>query len=231
MIKIRDVLRLRHESHLTERQIAATVGVSRSTVQQCLGRAHAAAIGWPLPADLDEAQLRTRLYPQPERAAASVPPPDFAHVHQELKRPGVTRDLLWREYLTQHPEGLRYTAFCNHYRRWLRRQDLVLRQDHVAGDKLFVDYAGHTVPIIDRYSGEARAAQIFVAVLGMRNYTYAEASLTQQLPDWLASHGRAFDYFGGAPRAIVPDNLKSAVTKARRYEPDLNRAYQQFAEH
>lgn len=161
----------------------------------------------------------------------SIALPDFAHVHQELKRAGVTRDLLWREYLAAHPQGLKYTAFCNHYRRWLARQSVVLRQEHVPGDKLFVDYAGQTVPIVDRHSGEARAAQVFVAVLGASNYTYVEATWTQKLPDWLGSHVRALGYFGGAPRAVVPDNLKSAVTKARRYEPELNRAYHEFAEH
>ena len=231
MIKIREVLRLRFEARLTERQIAAAVGVSRSTVQQCLLRARAAAITWPLPPELDEGALGARLYPQPHAMPANAAMPDFAVVHQELKRPGVTRELLWREYQAAHPQGFRYTAFCNHYRRWLGRQDLVLRQDHVPGDKMFVDYAGQTVPLTDRYTGEVRCAQIFVAVLGASNYTYAEATLSQQLPDWLGSHARALEYFGGAPRAVVPDNLKSAVTKARRYEPDLNRSYQEFAEH
>jgi transposase len=231
MRKIREVLRLRFEAHLSERQIAAIVGCSRSTVQQCLQRAQAAAIGWPLPPELDEVALQGQLYPQPHALPASLAMPDFALVHQALKRVGVTRELLWREYLAAHPEGLKYTAFCNHYRRWLARQNLVLRQDHLPGDKLFVDYAGQTLPIIDRHSGEAHAAQIFVAVLGASNYTFAEASWTQKLADWLASHVRALEYFGGAPSAIVPDNLRSAVTKARRYEPELNHAYQEFAEH
>jgi transposase len=216
---------------LSERQIAAVVGCSRSTVQQCLQRAQAASIGWPLPPELDESALQGQLYPQPHAVPASIAMPDFAHVHQELKRAGVTRELLWREYLAAHAEGLKYTAFCNHYRRWLARQALVLRQDHLPGDKLFVDYAGQTVPITDRVSGERREAQIFVAVLGASNYTFAEASWTEKLPDWLASHVRALEYFGGIPRAVVPDNLKSAVTKARRYEPELNRAYHEFAEH
>ena len=129
------------------------------------------------------------------------------------------------------PTGLRYTAFCNHYRRWCATQEVVFRQVHTPGDKLFVDYAGHTLPVIDRLTGEEHRAQIFVAVLGASNYTYAEATGSQSLPDWLGSHVRALQYFGGAPRAIVPDNLKSGVTKAHRYEPDVNPAYQEFAEH
>lgn len=125
---------------------------------------------------------------------------DFAHVHRELARPGVTRDLLWREYREREPTGLAYTAFCNHYRRWLATQELVLRQEHLPGDKLFVDYAGQTVPIVDRFTGETWAAQIFVATLGASNYSYVEATASQQLPDWLGSHVRALQYFGGAPR-------------------------------
>jgi transposase len=162
---------------------------------------------------------------------ADYPLPDFAAVHVELARKGVTRWLLWSEYKATHPDGLQYTAFCNHYRRWRLQQSAVLRQVHAPGDKLFVDYAGQTVDIIDRHTGEVRHAQIFVAVLGCSNYTFAEATWTQTLPDWLGSHVRALQFFDGTPAAIVPDNLKSGVVKARRYEPDLNPAYQDFAEH
>lgn len=230
MRKIREVLRLKVEAGLSDRQIAAAVGSARSTVQECLRRCRAAGIRWPLPPELDEAQLLARLY---RRIAplAVVRLPDFAAVHRELARAGVTRQLLWEDYKAAHPEGLQYTAFCVHYQRWLATQELVFRQVHAPGEKLFVDYAGHTVPILDRHTGEERCAQIFVAVLGASNYTYAEATFSQSLPDWLGAHVRALEYFGGAPRAVVPDNLKSAVKKAHRYEPDLNPAYQEFAEH
>lgn len=230
MRKIKDVLRLKFEAHLSDRQIAAAVGSSRSTVQECLRRCREAGIGWPLPGDCDEPALIERLYRR-LAAARRVAEPDFATVHRELSRRGMTRELLWQEYKTAHPEGVQYTAFCNQYRRWLARHELVFRQIHSPGEKLFVDYAGQTIQVIDRHSGEARSAQIFVAVLGASNYTYAEATWTQRVPDWLGSHTRALQYLGGVPRAIVPDNLKSAVLKAHRYEPDINPAYQEFAEH
>ena len=157
--------------------------------------------------------------------------PDFAKLHAELKRPGVTRMLLWQEYKSAQPDGWQYSVFCDQYRRWLGRQDVVLRQTHQPGDKLFVDYAGQTIGITDRLTGLLRPAQIFVAVLGASNYTYAEATWTQMLADWLGSHVCTLQFFGGVPRAIVPDNLKSGVSRACRYEPALNPAYQDFAEH
>ncbi|MCL4851095.1 MAG: IS21 family transposase, partial [Bryobacteraceae bacterium] len=144
---------------------------------------------------------------------------------------GVTRLLLWEEYKAVHADGWQYSVFCDQYRRWRARQELVLRQEHAPGDKLFVDYAGQTVPITDRLTGECRPAQVFVAVLGCSNLSYAEATWTQALPDWLGSHVRALQAIGGVPRAIVPDNLRSGVQKAHRYEPVINPAYQDFAEH
>ncbi len=230
MRKIRDVLRLKFEAGLSDRQIAVAIGSSRSTVQECLKRARLAQLGWPLAPQLDDAMLLARLYRRPG-AATKAPLPDFPHIFRELSRVGVTRQLLWEEYKATHPDGLQYTAFCIRYRRWLGSQERVLRQAHVPGDKLFVDYAGPTVPITDRHTGELRPAQIFVAVLGASNYTYAEATWTQRVPEWLGSHVRALQYFGGSPRAIVPDNLKSGVLRAHRYEPDINPAYQDFAEH
>lgn len=230
MRKIRETLRLKFEAGLTDREIATSVGASRSTVQECLRRVREAGLGWPLPDELDESALWARLYRRAP-APVTVPLPDCAHVHRELSRRGVTRELLWHEYKSAHPDGLQYTAFCNHYRRWRASQEVVFRQIHAPGDKLFVDYAGHTMPVVDRATGAVRYAQLFVAVLGCSNYTYAEATWSQTLPDWLGSHTRALNYFGGIPRAIVPDNLKSGVTRAHRYEPDLNPAYQAFAEH
>lgn len=227
--KIREVLRLKAEG-FSDRQIAASIGSARSTVQECIRRAREAELAWPLPVELDEAALHARLY---RRAVplSRTPQPDFAYLHRELARRGVTRLLLWEEYKAAHPDGWQYSVFCDQYRRWLARQELVLRREHAPGDKLFVDYAGQTVPILDRHTGEARAAQIFVAVLGCSNFTHAEASWTQGAADWLASHVRALAAFGGVPRAIVPDNLKSGVKKAHRYEPEMNPAYQDFAEH
>lgn len=230
MRKIREVLRLTFEAHLSARQVAVSVGIGRSTVQECLQRAQAAAVSWPVPAELDDAQLEARLYPV-KRAVSALVLPDFASVHRELQRKSVTRDLLWREYRAAQPNGLQYTAFCVRYRRWRKSADPVMRFEHRAGDKLFVDYAGQTVAVIDRHTGELRAAQIFVAVLGCSNYTFAEATWSQTLPDWLGSQVRALNFFGGAPAAIVPDNLKSAVNKPHRYDPDLNPAYVEFAEH
>jgi len=227
--KIREVLRLK-AAGISDRKIAAAIGCSRSTVQLCLKRAAAAGIGWPLPDELDDAELEVRLYPKAPLLNAR-PAPDFAALRRELSRAGVTRMLLWQEYKASHPEGWQYSVFCDRYRRWLATQDPVLRLEHAPGEKLFVDYAGQTVPVIDRHTGEERAAQIFVAVLGHSNYTYAEASGSQQLPDWLGSQVRALEYLGGVPQAIVPDNLKSAVSRAHRYEPELNPSYQDFAEH
>ena len=227
--KIREVLRLKAEG-FSDRQIGVAIGSARSTVQECIKRAREAGMAWPLPPGLDETALQERLYRRVV-PLSRTPQPDFAHLHTELARRGVTRLLLWEEYKAEHPDGWQYSVFCDQFRRWRSRQELVLRQAHIPGDKLFVDYAGQTVPITDRHTGEVRDAQIFVAVLGASNYTFAEATWTQSLPDWLGSHVRALAHFGGVPRAIVPDNLKSGVTKARRYEPELNPAYQDFAEH
>jgi transposase len=231
MRKVREVLRLKFAAGLSDRQIAASVGSARSTVQECLRRAAAAKVTWPVPDALDDARLEALLYP-PIVAAITVPLPDFAHLHRELSRPGVTRRLLWEEYRAQHPDGLQYSAFCDHYRAWRERSvEPVMRFEHRAGDKCFVDYAGHTVPIIDRHTGEIREAQVFIASLGCSNYTFAEATASQSLPDWLGSHVRAVEYFGGAPAAFVPDNLKSGVQKPHRYDPELNPAYAEWAEH
>lgn len=227
--KIREVLRLK-AAGLSDRKIAAAIGSARSTVQECISRAARAGLVWPLADDLDEQALHARLYRR-SVPLSHRPQPDFAQVRAELARAGVTRLLLWQEYKAAQPQGWQYSVFCDQYRRWLAGQELVLRQEHLPADKLFVDYAGQTVPILDRHGGPARAAQIFVAVLGCSNYTYAEATWTQTLPDWLGSHVRALQFIGGVPAAIVPDNLKSAVARAHRYEPQLNPSYQDFAEH
>jgi transposase len=230
MRKISEVLRL-HAAGLSARQIARSVGSARSSVAQCLERAKGAGVQWPLPPEVDEAELERRLYPPVAMAQAPRPAIDFAALQAQLRQPGVTLTLLWEEYHREQPDGYRYSRFCDLYRQWLGRVDVVMRQEHRAGETLFVDYAGHTVPIIDRLTGEVRPAQVFVAVLGASSYTYAEATGSQSLPDWLGSHVRALEYFGGCPRLIVPDNLKSAVKRPHRYEPEINPAYQELADH
>lgn len=232
MRKIKDILRLKWDCRLSNRQVAASCAVARSTVAETLRRAEMAGLTWPLPADLTDTELEARLYPAPPGPASALRPiPDWATVHQELTRPGVTLALLWQEYRAAQPEGYQYSRFCDHYRAWRATLDRCLRQEHRAGEKLFVDYAGQTVPVHDRATGAVRPAQIFVAVLGASNYTYAEATWTQTLPDWIASHVRALEFFGGAPQILIPDNLRSGVTRACRYEPELNPTYADLAQH
>jgi transposase len=182
---------------------------------------------------MTDAELESRLFPSLKLSVAR-PLPDWGEVHRELKqrkKTGVTLQLLWIEYKEREPEGLQYSQFCELYRRWRSKLDLVLRQQHALGEKGFVDYAGQTVPVIDRSTGEVRDAQVFVGVLGASNYTYAEASWTQELPAWIQAHVRMFEYFGGVPRLLVPDNLKAGVRSACYYEPDLNPTYHDLAVH
>ena len=232
MRKIKEVLRLKWVSGLSNRQIAASCGIGRPTVSEYLRRAELAGLRWPLPDDLDEARLERLLFPPPpDLPAQQRGIPDWANIHGELKRPGVTLFLLWQEYRQAYPDGYQYSWFCEHYRAWQGKLDLVMRQDHRAGEKLFVDYAGQTVPVIDQTTGEVRQAQIFVAVLGASNYIYAEATWSQSLPDWIGSHVRTFRFLGGVPELVVPDNLRAGVSKAHRYEPDTNPTYQDMASH
>ena len=233
MRKYTEVLRLRFELDLSQDQIARSCSISQGSVSKCLRRARAAGISWPLPEDWDEAQLEEALFGHPLRRYESRrPTPDFARLHQELQsHRHLTLQLLWEEYRQSHPDGYGYSRFCELYHRWRRRLDVVLRQDHKAGEKLFVDYAGDTVPIHDPKGGPPRQASIFVAVLGASNYTYAEATWSQGLEDWLGAHVRAFEFLGSVPRLVVPDNAKTGVSRACRYEPDLNPAYQEMARH
>ena len=232
MRKIREVLRLKYANQASERAIAKSCSVARSTVADYLRRVSAAGLSWPLPPDLDDESLEQLLFPcAPPVPAGERPLPDWDYVHKELRRKGVTRFLLWQEHKSSHPAGLGYTQFCDRYLQWRGRQDPVMRQVHKAGEKQFVDYAGQTVPVTDRHTGEVRFAEVFVAVLGASSYTYCEATWSQGLPDWIASHIRAFEFFGGVPEVLVPDNLKSGVTSAHLYEPDLNPTYQDMAVH
>lgn len=232
MHQIEEILRL-HAAHLSQPQIARALCLSLGVVNKYLQAARRAKLSWPLTAELTAEQLQQRLFPVAQSLTLwPKEMPDFAHVHQELKRKGVTRLLLWEEYAARHPQQhYSYSRFTELYQDYRRRLRVTLRQTHRAGEKLFVDYAGPTVDIIDRETGEVRAAQIFVAVLGASNYTYVDATWTQTLPDWCASHVRAFEFLGGVPEIVVPDNLKAAVTQASRYEPVLNRTYTEMLAH
>lgn len=233
MRKIRDILRLRLAAELSIRDIHASTKVSVGAIQKLLSKARELELDWPLPDELDDTRLARLFYPQADtRASSRYQVPEWPRIHQELKRKGMTKQLLWEEYTQQYPNRCySYSQFCDRYNHWRGRQKRSMRQTHQAGDKCFVDYAGQTVPIICAETGEIRPAQIFVAVLGASNYTYAEATWTQALPDWLGSHVRAFEYFGGTSAIVVPDNLRSGVSRACRYDPDLNPSYQQLADH
>jgi len=232
MRQVREVLRLKWACGLSDRQIAQGLRISRPTVADYVRRAQRAGLSWPLPEPLDDPSLERQLEATVDPPAQpSRPMPDWATVHQELKRKGVTLFLLWQEYKACHPDGVQYSWFCEAYNKWALKLDVVMRQRHRAGDKLFIDYAGQTVPVVAPGSGEVREAAIFIAVLGASNSTYAEATWSQSLPDWIGSHMRAFEAFGGVPQVLVPDNLKAAVTRAHRYEPELNRTYADLARH
>lgn len=232
MRKIRHVLKLARETGLTQRQIARSLSMSPTTVGEYLRRAAQAGLCWPLPAHWDDAMLEASLFPAvPPAEREARPLPEWVAVHREYQRKGVTLVLLWEEYKAVHPDGVEYSQFCDRYRAWVGKQRLVMRQHHRAGEKLFVDYAGQTVAVIDPRTGELRQAQIFVACLGASHYTYADATWTQTLPDWIGSHIRCLEFLGAVPELLVPDNLRSAVTRACRYEPVANATYTEFADH
>ena len=232
MRKVREVLRLRHALGVSERQIAVTVGISRSTVGEYLRRAAVIGITWPVPEGMDDGELERRLFTPPTfDEKPGQPLPDWSYVHKELKRRGVTLLLLWEEYRAEHADGYGYSRFCDLYRAWRGTISATMRQTHGPAEKLFVDFAGDTVPVFDAATGTERRAHIFVAVLGASNYTYAEARWTEGLADWIGAHVNAFAAIGGVPKAIVCDNLKAGVTATCRYEPGINRTYQELAEH
>jgi transposase len=231
MRKIRDVLRLSAEG-LSTRQIAASLGIGRTTLRGYLDRATELGLTWPLPADMSDTDLERRLFHRAQQNTQRIEAqPEWPHIHRELRRKGVTLSLLWEEYRAVHPDGYGYSRFCELYTRWEGKLSPVMRQRHPAGERLFVDYAGRTIDVIDPETGEVRTAQVFVAVLGASNYTFVEATWTQSLPDWIASHVRALNFFGGVPAQIVSDNLKAGVTKACFYEPIINRTYTDMAAH
>ncbi len=231
MKHIIEVLRLKYEAQLSHEKIARACGLSKGVVSKYVSLTKAKGITWPLPEGMDEVSLEAQLFPAPEPPTRFVQPDGF-QIHQELKRKGVTLQLLWAEYVARHGEqAYRYTQFCHHYREWRARQRRSLRQLHRAGEKAFIDYCGPTVPIVDRQTGKIRDAQVFVGALGASSYTYAEATWTQSLPDWIGSHQRMLRFFGGVPELLVPDNLKAAVTRASRYVPQVNTTYAEMAAH
>ena len=232
MKKIRDVLRLTHELKLSVRQVCEATGVGKTAVGEYVSRARVLGITWPVPPEIDDAELERRLFvPAGFRDGTARAVPDWAKVHEELKRRGVTLMILWEEHRAECQDGHGYSQYCELYSRWRKRLSPVMRQTHIAGDKLFVDWAGDTVDIIDQMTGEVHAAHLFVAVLGASSYTYAEARWSERLPDWIGAHVNALDFLGGVPKAAVPDNLKTGITKPSRYEPGINRTYQDLADH
>ena len=231
MRKITEALRLHHECGRTQREISRAIGASPTTVGDYLRRAKAAGLSYPLPSGLDEPALELRLFPSVVPSDVVRPEPDWVWVHKEMRKKSVTLELLWQEYKAGHPDGYQYSWFCERYRQWVGRLSVTMRQTHTPGDKLFVDYAGQTLPIIDGLTGKIRHAQLFVAVLGASNYTFAEATWTQQLPDWIGSHVRTFEFIGGVTEIVVPDNLKSGVKHPSYYDPELNPTYRDLAEH
>jgi transposase len=232
MRKIRELLRLRWERQLPQRVIASSLGLSQGSVSEYLNRARRAGLTWPLPDGLGDAPLEALLFPPPPDIPSDQRlVPDWSVVHRDLRRPNVTLALLWEEYRAATTDGFGYSWFCELYREWAGRLKPTLRQVHIAGERLFVDFAGHAMEVIDAATGEIGRAEVFVAVLGASSFIYAEATASQALADWIGAHVNALTALGGVPRQIVSDNLKAGITKACFYEPTVNRTYADMAAH
>lgn len=234
MHRVREVCRLKYDCRLSNRKIARACGVDRDTVGMYLQRAEKFGLRWPFPAELTDAEIEARLFPKPiQPAGAQRPLPDCAYIYEELrshKNLNLTLMQIWIEYKERHHEGLQYTQFCEHYHRWRKKLDYVMRQEHRAGDKMFVDFCDGLL-LVNQETGEITRTHLFVGVWGLSNFTYAEAVLDQSAPSWARCHVRAFAYSGAVPHALVPDNLKSGVTKPCFYEPEINRSYAELAAH
>jgi len=233
MRKISDVLRLHFQSRLSCRQIAQALSVSRAGVHTTIDRATAAGLTWPLPEGVTDVELELLLYP-PAESSQEIQPrtlPDWKKVRTELSRKHVTRRLLWEEYHEAHPQGVGYSQYCELYKQWRLHVDPVMRIERKAGEKLFVDWSGDSIGVIDPKTGEVHQTQLFVAVLGSSSYLYAEATWTQQLQDWIMAHVRAIEFLGGCPALLIPDNTKTAVKRPCYYEPTIHRTYADFARH
>jgi transposase len=231
MNRIREILRLRWQVGQSVRRTAASVGVSRSVVSKTTSRASKTGLDWESAEALDDDALRQRLYGKTVAAKATRAEPDPVAMHVELKRPGVTLELLHIEYKEANPDGYQYTAFCDRYRRWKKRRPVSMRLTHVAGECTFVDYSGKKLHYTDETTGETVYVEMFVGVLGASSLTYVEATRTQTLPDWIGSNQRMYRFFGGVSRAQVPDQLRSAVNKPGWVEPGVNRTYEALARH
>ena len=232
MRKIRDVLRMKLEAGMSERAIARSLSLSNGAVNGYLQRARMAELGWPLPEAMDDATLEQLLFPPaPSPAGPARPVPDWTHVEKELRRRGVMLALLWEEYRAAHPDGYGYSWFCERYAAFKKRMRPTMRQTHVAGEKVFVDFAGDTIDIVDPLTGEVRPMKLFVAAMGASNHVFAQARASETIADWIGAHVDLFAFLGGVPRFIVCDNLKAAVTNPDRYEPGLNRSYLELADH
>ena len=231
MRKVREVLRLKHAHGMSYRKISEATGVGKTQASEYVRRATVAGVTWPVPDEVDDAELDRRLFPVTGDCTDVRPAIDWPANQTELKRRGVTLALLWQEYLAEHPAGYSYTRYCELHRAWKKTVSATMRQTHLAGEKLFVDWAGDTIGVIDPATGIEHRARIFVAALGASNYTYAEARWTETLPDWIGAHVNAINTIGGVPLALVPDNLKAGITKPSRYEAGINRTYQDLADH
>ena len=232
MRRLRELLRLKHDAGLSHRAIAQACAVGLGTVTTYLQRVAAAGLSWPLPDDMDDAALEARVFARPAvRSARDRVVPDWSQLHQELKKPGVTLSLLWLEYRARHPAGYGYSQFCERYRRWARALKPSMRQVHRAGEKLFVDFSGKRPSLVDATTGEVVVVELFVGVLGASGLIDAEATRSQDLAAWVGAHVRMVEYFGGSPAIWVPDNLKSGVTTANYYEPEINRTSTDLARH
>lgn len=236
MRHIKEILRLKHEKKLSVREIARSCALPASTVGDYLKRAQAASLSWPLPEELTEQELHKRLMAPvevsaPKPSLPTRPVPQWSKIQEQLRHKAVTLQLLWQEYRQDHPEGYSYSRFCELYHAWRNTLDPVLRQHHEPGEKMFVDWGGQKVPIYNSREGSVGEASLFVAALGASNKTFVEAFANQQTPAWIKGHIHAFEFFAGVPRAVVPDNPKTAVIRPCRYEPGLNRSYQEMAEH
>ena len=233
MRQVREILKLRLDVGLSTRVIAKRLGIGETTVRDTVKRLHHEGLTWPVPETISDSELERRLYGssgltgRPRKQSE----PDWSMVARELKRKHVTLQVLWEEYIARHPDGYRYSRYCQLYRNWQGRLPVVMRQSYTGGEKLFVDYAGDTVPVVDRMTGEVRDAHIFVAVIGASSLSFALATWSEQLPDWIEAHNAAYRYFGGVTQLLVSDNTKCAVIKACHFDPMVNRSYTAMARH
>ena len=233
MRKIKEILRLKFAVGLSLRAVALSLNIGYGTVANYIKRAEEAGLDWPLPPDIDERTLGRLLFPSTgAKAHTGFIDLDYLSIYRELQSPIMTKQLLWQEYREANTADRCSDApFCHRYKTWLGTQKRSMRQQHKAGEKLFIDYCGPTIPVVNPDTGEIRDTQLFVAVFGASNFTYAEATRSQDQADFINAHVRAFEFFGGTPKFLVPDNLKAAVIKTHRYEPDINPAYQMMAAH